>query len=154
MAEHAETPCEAGRLTLANMGLVYNLAATYSGRGVDVDDLCQEGAIALLTAARRYTRSHPSGAKFCTYARIRIRGAMIDACCDAQLIRMPNYLRRILPKIEEARERLFAQLERVPTDEEVAREACVSLKRAKRVLHSAKVRQAVPELLSTLARTA
>jgi RNA polymerase sigma factor for flagellar operon FliA len=43
---------------------------------VDIDDLIQVGLMALLEAARNYSESR--GAKFETFASIRIRGAMLD----------------------------------------------------------------------------
>ena len=44
--------------------------------GIELDDLIQVGLIALLEAARNYSPS--KGASFETYARIRLRGAMLD----------------------------------------------------------------------------
>jgi len=59
--------------------LVKRVALHLLGRlpgGTELDDLIQVGLIALLEAARNYSPS--KGASFETYARIRLRGAMLD----------------------------------------------------------------------------
>lgn len=67
------------QLVLHHAGLVKRIARHLTGclpATVDLDDLIQAGMIGLLEAERNYTPD--KGAKFETYAGIRIRGAMLD----------------------------------------------------------------------------
>jgi RNA polymerase sigma factor (sigma-70 family) len=68
---------EQNRLIMASTGLVAPIASDYRGRkGIPFEDLCAEGMVGLIEAARKY-KPIP-GAKFSTYATQRIRGAIID----------------------------------------------------------------------------
>jgi RNA polymerase sigma factor (sigma-70 family) len=66
---------------LDNMGLVYKIAhlmrPKHTNNFVDFDDLVSEGTLGLMDAFDKYNPGR--GAKFSTYASIRIRGRMLDA---------------------------------------------------------------------------
>src|ERR1700722_3152823 len=90
---------------------------------VDLDDLYSVGVIGLLNAIRNFDESN--GARFETYARIRIHGAVID-----ELRRMDCVSRTIRDKARKV-QAVIAQLEqrdgKPPTEEEVARHLHLSL---------------------------
>lgn len=63
---------------------------------VDVDDLIAIGNLALIQSATRFDPHHPRQAAFATFARPRIRGAMIDSCRrsrfkDATMCRLEDH---------------------------------------------------------------
>jgi len=83
---------------------------------VDRDDLHSAGLVGLLQSLRNYDPA--SGTSFEGYARLRIRGAMLD-----ELRRMdwvPRTVHEKSRKIQDAMNRLEQRLGRVPSDEEMA----------------------------------
>jgi RNA polymerase primary sigma factor len=104
---------------------VRSIAARYTGYGMPLDDLVQEGAIALLGAMDDYDPS--CGCCFESYARFRIRQAIRDSLTDqARLIRLPKHLvdrRRVL---DAAEARLLAAGEH-PTPARLAAATALSL---------------------------
>lgn len=106
----------------SNLRLVVSVARDYAGRGVPLLDLIQEGSIGLLTAARKfdYTRQ----IRFSTYATKWIRQAIGRYLLEqAELIRVPAHTYEQMRRIRTERTRLQQQLERTPSEEELA-EAC------------------------------
>lgn len=80
---------ELSEMIKKNQGLVMFIAKKYLGKGLDLEDLLQEGYIGLLTAAKSYNKKK---SKFSTYAYLMIRSAIIKAIKDTgSLIRIPAY---------------------------------------------------------------
>ena len=103
-------------LVLRHRRLVYLVASAHAGRGLDVDDLVQEGMCGLLAAADRYDPGR--GAKFWTYARYWVRDAIQRAISNhSRPVNVPAYLVRM---IDHAIARLFVALGRLPTAAELA----------------------------------
>ena len=86
------------------------------GEHVPFDDLYQEGMTGLIDALQKYTPT--PGASFETYASLRIRGAMYDACRREDWI--PRYQRDKVSAIQKAVLRLQHKLQRQPREQEVA----------------------------------
>jgi len=90
------------RLVEANMRLVINVARTYHSTLIPFEDLVQEGAIGLMTAAERFDPS--KGYRFSTYATHWIRQAITRAIDNkSKPIRLPAHVSETLRKIERAR---------------------------------------------------
>lgn len=88
-------------------GLVCLIAQRYCGRGLEWEDLCQEGSIGLIRAAERFDPAR--GWKFTTYASYWIRAKIEEALKDkADLIRTPRFTRS-----RKANPALRAQAERI-----------------------------------------
>ena len=105
--------------------LVRRLAHQMKSRlpdNVEVDDLIQVGMIGLFDALQRYEEQ---GNQFETYAVQRIRGAMLDELRGADWL--PRSVRQNMRKIEAAMARLQQQLQRPPTEAELARALGISL---------------------------
>ncbi len=99
--------------------LVRRLAHQMKSRlpdNVEVDDLVQAGMMGLFDALQRYEEQ---GNQFETYAIQRIRGAMLDELRGADWL--PRGVRQNMRKIEAAMAKLQQQLQRPPTEAEVAR---------------------------------
>lgn len=100
------------------LGLVRSIAIRFQGRGLDLEDLIQEGAIGLLAAARRYDSSR---AQFSTFATLWIRQS-IQRAVDNQgsAIRVPVHLADNMRRLHAARAGLTVALGREPTIGELA----------------------------------
>lgn len=101
--------------------LAWHLAGS-TGPALDVDDLVQIGLIALTECARRHDRQCEAG--LAAYAKLRVRGAMIDAIRKSQL--QSRSARSDWKKLEGVREKLLAQIGREPTDSEIGKEIGLS----------------------------
>ncbi len=106
--------------------LVKRIAHHLLGRlppSVQVEDLIQAGMIGLLEAQKNYDGS--KGASFDTYAGIRIRGAMLDDIRRGDWV--PRSVHRNNREINQAISILEGELNRDPTDAEVAKHLGMSL---------------------------
>jgi RNA polymerase primary sigma factor len=113
------------RLIEANLGLVKLIARGYRGRGVEYEDLVQEGTLGLIRAIRGF--DHSKGFRFSTYASWWIRQAIRRAVLDqGRTIRLPASAVEKLRTVEEAELRLRDSLGRAPHDDELAGSAGVS----------------------------
>ncbi|MEI6732395.1 MAG: RNA polymerase sigma factor FliA [Comamonadaceae bacterium] len=106
---------------------------------VEVDDLIQTGMMGLLDAVNLYEESH--GAKFETYAGMRIRGAILDGLREADWL--PRSFRRDLRRIESAIATLEQRLGRPPSEQEVAHELGTPLSDYQKMLQEARGYQLV-----------
>jgi RNA polymerase primary sigma factor len=114
------------RMINSNLRLVVANAKRYQGQDLTLLDLIQEGILGLIRAVEKFDWRR--GFKFSTYATFWIRQAMQRGIASqARTIRLPVHIGQRQRKILRAERALTAKLGREPTDEEVAREAELTL---------------------------
>lgn len=108
------------RMVRANLRLVVNIARNYTGKGLSLQDLIEEGNLGLLRAVEGYDPA--MGTRFSTYASYWIKQSIKRALINcSKAIRIPAYMVELLSKWRRASARLTEELGRTPTPEEVAR---------------------------------
>lgn len=108
------------RMVRANLRLVVNIARGYTGKGLGLQDLIEEGNLGLLRAVEGFDPN--MGTRFSTYASYWIKQSIKRALINCgKTIRIPAYMVELLSKWRRASARLTEELGRTPTPEEVGR---------------------------------
>jgi len=107
------------RMINCNLRLVVSIAKRYQTQGITLGDLVQEGVLGLIRAAEKF--DWRKGFKFSTYATWWIRQAVQRGVANkARTIRIPVHIVEREQKIARASRELVAELERDPSNEEIA----------------------------------
>lgn len=106
------------KLIESNLKLVISVAFRYTGQGLDLMDLIQEGNLGLIRAAEKY--DFRKGVRFSTYATRWIRQAITRAIADrASIVRIPVFMKERFAKLSRQIRELEQMIGREPTIEEI-----------------------------------
>jgi len=132
------------RMVRANLRLVVNIARGYSGKGLGLQDLIEEGNLGLLRAVEGFDPA--MGTRFSTYASYWIKQSIKRALINTgKTIRIPAYMVELLSKWRRANARLTEELDRSPTPEEVARVLGLPRKKLPIIKKAIKIYNATPQ---------
>jgi RNA polymerase primary sigma factor len=131
------------RMVRANLRLVVNIARGYTGKGLPLQDLIEEGNLGLLRAVEGFDPT--MNTRFSTYASYWIKQSIKRALINsAKTIRIPAYMVELLSKWRRATAILQDALGRTPTPEEVARELELPPKKLKIVKKAIQLYNSTP----------
>src|SRR5205823_4381521 len=132
------------RMVRANLRLVVNIARGYTGKGLGLQDLIEEGNLGLLRAVEGFDPS--MNTRFSTYASYWIKQSIKRALVNtAKTIRIPAYMVELLAKWRRASAKLQDELGRPPTHEEVARTLNLPKKKLAIIKKAIRVYNAAPQ---------
>src|SRR4051795_10152963 len=132
------------RMVRANLRLVVNIARGYTGKGLSLQDLIEEGNLGLLRAVEGFDPA--VGTRFSTYASYWIKQSIKRALINcAKTIRIPAYMVELLSKWRRATARLTEELGRTPTPEEIARVLGLAKKKLPIIKKAIKIYNSTPQ---------
>lgn len=121
-----------------NLRLSMKIATHYIGRGLDYDDLVQEGNIGIMMAVDRFDPE--KGCRFSTYATWWIKQCMVRAIMNFKdTIRIPVHAKESQNKIYKVTDELRRELQREPTLEEVAARAELEIDEVKKTIRQSRI---------------
>jgi len=118
------------KMIQSNLRLVINIAKRYSGLGVSMLDLIEEGNIGLMKAVEKF--NHKKGYRFSTYAAWWIRQYISRAIANqGKTVRIPVYITEMMARFKKVTEHLSNSLKRKPRISEISKKMRLPVKRVK-----------------------
>ena len=128
----------------ANLRLVVNIARSYTGKGLGLQDMIEEGNLGLLRAVEGFDPS--MNTRFSTYASYWIKQSIRRGVINSsKTIRFPSYMVELMTKWRRATAALREELGRAPTEEEVARRLHLPMKKLGIIKKALRIHNAAPQ---------
>lgn len=132
------------RMVRANLRLVVNIARSYTGKGLGLQDLIEEGNLGLLRAVEGFDPG--MNTRFSTYASYWIKQSIKRALVNtAKTIRIPAYMVELLAKWRRASSKLQDEMGRPPTPEEIAKSLNLPKKKLSIIKKAIRIYNSVPQ---------
>jgi RNA polymerase primary sigma factor len=132
------------RMVRANLRLVVNIARNYTGKGLALQDLIEEGNLGLLRAVEGFDPN--MNTRFSTYASYWIKQSIKRALVNtAKTIRIPAYMVELLAKWRRAAAQLQDELGRPATQDEIAKVLELPRKKLNIIKKAIRVYNAIPQ---------
>src|SRR5438552_17333626 len=132
------------RMVRANLRLVGNIARSYTGKGLGLQDLIEEGNLGWHRAVEGFDPG--MNTRFSTYERYWIKQSIKRALVNtAKTIRIPAYMVELLAKWRRASAKLQEKLGRAPTQEEVALDLDLPKKKLNIIKKAIRVYNSAPQ---------
>jgi RNA polymerase primary sigma factor len=129
----------------ANLRLVVNIARGYAGKGLNMEDLIEEGNLGLLRAVEGFDPDMQT--RFSTYASYWIKQSIKRALINTgKTIRLPAYMVELMNKWRRATAELQEELGRTPTQEEVAKRLNLPKKKLAIIKKAIRIHNATPQV--------
>lgn len=123
------------KLITANLRLVVHIAKQYQNRGLNFQDLLQEGSMGLMKSVEKFKPQ--SGCRFATYAYWWIRQSIRKSIFqNSRTIRLPENVYMLLGKVSEARKTCVQEGNYLPSKEELAGHVGVSTEKLDKLLYN------------------
>lgn len=107
------------RMIESNLRIVLRIAYRHVHKGLQIEDLIQEGIIGLIIAVDKYNWRR--GTRFCTYAIPWIKQSILRAIDNkSDMIRIPSRAKRIHGRVNRELEIVFQDQNRVASYEEIS----------------------------------
>jgi RNA polymerase primary sigma factor len=132
------------QMVRANLRLVVNIARSYTGKGLGLQDLIEEGNLGLLRAVEGFDPTMET--RFSTYASYWIKQSIKRALVNtAKTIRIPAYMVELLAKWRRASTKLQDELGRQPTHDEIAQSLGLPKKKLNIIKKAIRIYNSVPQ---------
>ncbi|XP_010509408.1 PREDICTED: RNA polymerase sigma factor sigF, chloroplastic isoform X1 [Camelina sativa] len=123
------------KLITANLRLVVHIAKQYQNRGLNFQDLLQEGSMGLMKSVEKFKPQ--SGCRFATYAYWWIRQSIRKSIFqNSRTIRLPENVYMLLGKVSEARKTCVQEGNYRPSKEQLAGHVGVSKEKLDKLLYN------------------
>jgi len=134
------------KLINSNLRYIYKMAKKYSGMGIPISDLINEGVLGLIKAIDKYDLKRR--VRLLTYATSWIRQAMMKALTEqSRAIKLNSSIKGKLDKVRRAMEDYYQRYQREPSEEELAQITGMSIDEVKEVLNIYKGQFSIDELI-------
>ncbi|XP_052172540.1 RNA polymerase sigma factor sigF, chloroplastic [Diospyros lotus] len=126
------------KLIYANFRMVVHIAKLYQGRGLNLQDLLQEGSRGLMRSVEKFKPQ--AGCRFASYAYWWIRQTIREAIFHhSRTIRLPENVYILLKKVTEAKRLCIQEGNHRPTKEQIAARAGITVEKLERLLFAARM---------------